>query len=470
MRKEDLAEVKLPDTEAEIINKSTGQKAAGKVKFRVVREEEEGGDSWYLEGEITMPDLNSSSRRLLLAAEDISDILDDSLNVDVYFQDVEFRKILRHLAENLCNEAVPKVFSPGVQVEFELKPGTYVLQRYAVSRGENLLAVLGEIIRKDTERKPVPAHLRVDAPAGFVPDKDVLEAVRQHLYDGTPAIALLGPTGSGKSALARYIGHHLSSFGYGVHIIDAHARLEGDRLFERDDFNEKGTFIQEGVLLRLARETQKMGLKLIVVLEEYNAFTDETRREFYRLFNDMDRRYPIQSTKGGKAEFVDFSHVQFILTGNPLTSHRYLTDDLKSLSNAESRRLVILYQGYTQDEAILQKILRSIIYRKESYQQILRVIPDIDGKIDWNLGVSVFKALNTPGEGKGLGFDTSYQSVAQFLWTVVLRGHRQDAYAISAMENLLNPIPDIGVRSVAAQRLQTAAGIHIPADLLARDA
>ena len=465
MREQDLLSIKIPKAWVEMA--SDGEAIEGTVVFKLELE----NDAWYLCGEMEAQDIQALKHRVLLESEDIADILDDALSIDQWAQDAGFKQAYHQVCETLCREAGARVFQDLEKLDVSIKPGEYVLQQHAVSASQgNLLDLLGRMIRKEARQRPAPDYLKVDAPDGFIPDRAVLESLRQHIYEGTPAIAILGPTGSGKSALARYAGHHLNNYGYGIHIIDAHVRLEGDRLFERDDFNAEGTFIQEGVLLRLARETRKIGLRLIVVLEEYNAFSDETRREFYRLFNDEDRRYPIQSTKDGKIkERVDFSHVQFILTGNPLSSEKYLTDDLKRLSNAEARRLTILYLDYTQNPATLREIFQAIIHRKQSYQSLSRVVPDVEKQINYQMGVDIFRALNTRGEGKSLGFDVGYSDIANCLWTLCLRGHRPDACAVAITEHILNAIPDITIRSVAADRIRQAANIKIPTELLVRD-
>ena len=256
-------------------------------------------------------------------------------------------------------------------------------------------------------------------------------------------------------------------------MIDANARTEGDRLFDRDDFDAEGTFILEGVLCRLARETKELGLGLIVILEEYNSFSDETRREFYRLFSDAegDRTYPIQSSKNGKLlDVVDFSHVQFLLTGNPLSSERYLTDDLKRLSNAETRRLVILYLDYEQDRQRVQAILQAIIRKKESFRRLRETVTDVEERIKWDLGLDLFLALNRRGEGETLGYDVGYTQIADMLWTAFLRSHRPDHLVIALTEHILNGIADINLRGLAAERIRQAVNVEVPKHILMRDA
>ena len=80
----------------------------------------------------------------------------------------------------------------------------------------------------------------------------------QRIYEGVPAISLVGPTGSGKSALARYVGAQLVPKGWETYVVDASARLGGDRLFERDDFDPSGTFLLEGFLIGLRKKLRQM--------------------------------------------------------------------------------------------------------------------------------------------------------------------------------------------------------------------
>lgn len=424
---------------------------------------------WYLVG-IVNYDGKIEKDKLLVESEEIIDILDDSLSVDEYLQDEEFQNHQRKLAERL---AVSILSDQGLatnreRVNILLEP--YILQQHIVqTKGKNLLKVLIEEAEKTNGNHPVPEYLRVDPPKGFIPDPLVLESLEQRIYEGTPAIAILGPTGSGKSALARYLGVQLNQKGYGMYIIDGNAELGSDRLFYREDFNQAGTFVLEGILCKSAKEAKKLGIKLIVLLDEYNAFTDETRREFYRLFSDFDRYYTIQSTKYGNMDSkVDFSHVQFILTANPLTSDRYLTDDLKRLSNAESRRLVILYLDYSKDPKTIKKILKSLIAKKPTYNTLKKQIPDIDKHLNLQLGVDIFKALTDSVEGDSLGWDIGYTTVADFLWTVILRGHESQKYVIALSEHILNAIPDVNIRSLACERIRQAVNIIVPNEYIIR--
>ncbi|MBT4485499.1 MAG: AAA domain-containing protein, partial [Candidatus Latescibacteria bacterium] len=321
----------------------TGNGTQGAVTYKI----EIDGDVWYLTGKLRGAE-GEVTDRVLLEPEDIIDVIDGTLDVDQYCQDETFRQHQEELAQRLGKKLSQDQNRNNVTVTL----GPYMRQQH-VARGtkHNFLQILMENNKTKVSTADIPEHLRAKSPEGFIPDEKVLSGTLQRIHEGQPATAILGPTGSGKSALARYIGAKLNNQGYGIHIIDANSRLEGDRLFDRDDFNAEGTFILEGVLCTLARETKKLGIKLLVVLEEYNAFSDETRREFYRLFADHDRYYPIQSSKDNKiVDKVDFRHVQFLITANPLSSDKYLTDDLKRLSNAEARRMVILYLDYARDD------------------------------------------------------------------------------------------------------------------------
>jgi hypothetical protein len=440
----------------------TASNFSGTVSYKLSQNQK----LWYLEGTID----NGTDRaedEILLEAEDVIDILEGTLDIDQYCQDEEFQNHQKELAKRLVMKLGEKINRNTVEV----KLGQYLRQQHIKkTSGINLLRVLIEK-SKNTTKFDIPDHLRVEEPKNYIPDEELIEAVLQRIYEGTPATAILGPTGSGKTVTARYIASQLNKEGYGVHVIDANARLEGDRLFDRDDFDANGTFILEGVLCQLARETKKLGLKLLVILEEYNALNDETRREFYRLFSDEQRIYKIQSTKNNQVlNQVDFGHVQFLITANPLTSEKYLTDDLKRLSNAETRRINILYQDYTFEDSTIKKILQSLIHKKKGYQTLRESYPEIDEQINYQLGIDIFKELNKRGEGQSLGYDIGYTNIADMLWTAILSSHQSGNFVSAITEHILNPIPDISIRSLAAERIRQAVGIEIPHELITRDA
>ena len=465
MREEDLLAVQLPQAEVSAQILGRDERIEGIVDFAF--EKDESLNLWYLKGTISTP-FGQEKETALLENEDIIDILDGSLNIDAYCQDEPFQEHMWDLAKTLILKIGEKT-NPIEPSSIEINLGQYILQGYRTEKGK-LLEILFEEVEKGLKKVEIPAHLRVNKPVNFIPDQKLLESLKQRIYEGTPAIAIIGPTGSGKSALAKYLAYELNQKGFGAYVIDAHARLEGDRLFDRDDFNEKGTFILEGVLCSLARETKKLGIRLLVILEEYNAFTDETRREFYRLFSDEDRIYPIQSSKDRKIlDRVDFSHVQFILTANPLSSEKYLSDDLKRLSNAEIRRLVILYQDYARDRKTLKEIFKAIISKKQSYKLLKKKVPNLDKKINFELGIDLFLALNARGEEEGLGYDIGYSSVADMLWTAALRGASPNCLVEAILEHILNGIPDPNIRSLAAEKIRQATNIAIPENLILRD-
>jgi MoxR-like ATPase len=440
----------------------TGNGTQGTVTYKIEKKE----DMWYLAGKLRSTE-GEVTDRVLLEPEDIIDVLDGTLDVDQYCQDETFREHQEELAQRLGNKLSQDQSRNTVSVTL----GPYMRQQH-VARGtkHNFLQALMESTQNTTSSTEIPEHLQAKEPEGYFPDERVLSGTLQRIHEGQPATAILGPTGSGKSALARYIGSKLNSQGYGIHIIDANSRLEGDRLFDRDDFNADGTFILEGVLCTLARETKKLGIKLVIVLEEYNAFSDETRREFYRLFADHDRYYPIQSSKDNKVvDKVDFSHVQFLITANPLSSDKYLTDDLKRLSNAEARRMVILYLDYARDDGIIKRILQSLITRKPGYAILTQKTPDFERAINWQLGIDVFKELNRRTEGEDIGWDIGYTAIADMLWTAVIRSHEQENFVTAMTEHILNGIPDISTRMLAADRIRQAVGVDISTELITRD-
>ena len=377
MKETDLLNVKIPNAHVEVKG-SVGVVLNALVEFQLRKQEED----WYLHA-VLRSDQGEIVQDELLESEDVLDILDDTLSVDQYLQDEAFKGHMQEVCERLTVEICNRDSElGGTIIGKTVTFDPYILQQHAASSsGGNLLKILADDMKGEMKAVKLPEHLQVRPPQNFIPDEVVLESLAQRIWESTPAIALLGPTGSGKSALARYVVSNLNRKGLAGYIIDANARLEGDRLFDRDDFNEKGTFILEGVLCRIARETKKLGCRLIIILDEYNSLTDDTRREFYRLFADEDRCYPIQSSKDGKLlDVVDFSHAQFILTGNPLSSENYLTDDLKRLSNAEIRRVVVLYLGYSENDEEIEAILRAIVTKKESFRRLKHLVPEIEKK------------------------------------------------------------------------------------------
>ena len=457
MTESDIMDIKLPNARVTI---KDIENVEGMVSYRI--EKQARGD-WYLVAELTS-DHGEEMTSTLLEAEDIEDLVSGALSPDEFAQRNSLKDRQTDIAAKLLSKVLLyDIYKQHKHVDVKLEP--YVLQRHTtVKQGSNLLHKLGQLRRK-TDAADVPSHLQLREPEHYLPDPVVEESLLQRIYEGVPATALVGPTGSGKSMMARYVVSKLHRQGYAGYIIDAHANLTPDRLFDRDDFDASGTFVVEGVLVKMARETKRLGLRLIVVLEEFNAFTDETRRLFYRLFSD-DAVYEIQSSKVDPSQAsVDFSHVQFIITANPL-DQRYLTDDLKQLSNAEARRMVIVHHGYERNRERVKDILQAIIHKKQSYQLLQNEMPDIDRHIPFGMGVDMFLELTRRIKGEGPGHDVGYDQVAFAIWTACLRSHRSDALLLGIQEHILNCIPDIALRSNLAQRIRQAINIEIPEEIV----
>jgi len=303
----------------------------------------------------------------------------------------------------------------------------------------------------------IPNHFRVKVPNDIIVDKVFNKRAESYILDGAAAVGFIGPTGSGKSHLARYLAGTLEKYGYGAIIIDANGRLQGDRLFERDDFNEEGTFILEGVLLKAARDTKKLGIKLLVITEEWNAFNDKTRREFYRLLNDRDRVYDIMSTKDSSfVDTVDFSHVQFLLTANPMTD-QYITDDLQPLSAAEQRRITSMYLDYPKSPAQLGKIMKCIVEARPNFGRLGT------NKPSYKYAVKLFQLIHsTDGHGVSLGFDAGYTPVASAAFWAAANGNTPEAWKTAIHDFIITKITDISIREVIAARIDDQLGIKIP--------
>lgn len=456
MTPEDLKQVILPRAKVSL----SEHDFTGAIEFKFNLD---GSNIWYLWGMVEGEDETRCSRELL-AQEEITDILEDIQDIDQYCQTEEFREKLKQLAVRTIADVLEVQVRPDSQnYKIELEP--YMLQLHAVSvKGEALFLKLAPTGRDGDKSREIPEEFVPKSPKNFLPDEIARESLLQRIYEGVPAIALVGPTGSGKSALARYVGAELLEKNWGTYVIDASARLGGDRLFERDDFDPSGTFLLEGFLLKAVRKAREIGIELLVIVEEYNTLSDETRREFYRIFTSEDRVYHIQSpqpimTDSGKSvREIDFSHTCFILTMNPI-QERYLTEDVKRLSNAETRRMATVYLGYERNPNRIEKILRAIVTAKPAYRVLVRETHDLDDQISYKLGVDLFLALS---DGKDpLGYDIGYSSVADAIWTSALRAHRRERYAIGVREHILNAIPDPQIRELAAKRIQQATGVVV---------
>lgn len=188
---------------------------------------EKVGDVWYMAGKANGPN-GDVSDRILLEPEDIIDVLDGTLDVDQYCQDEAFRQHMEELANRLGG----KITESTTRSTFNITIGPYMRQQHVSrSQGVNFLDILMKESIPNDSMTAIPDHLKVREPDGYIPDQSVLSGALQRIYEGQPCTAILGPTGSGKSAMARYIGAQLNGQGYGIHIIDAHSRLEGDRLY-----------------------------------------------------------------------------------------------------------------------------------------------------------------------------------------------------------------------------------------------
>ena len=72
-------------------------------------------------------------------------------------------------------------------------------------------------------------------------------------------------------------------------------------------------------------------------------------------------------------------------------------------------------------------------------------------------------------EGEDLGWDVGYTAIADMLWTAVIRSHEPDNYVTAMTEHILNGIPDISTRMLAADRIRQAVGVDISTELVTRD-
>jgi len=420
----------------------------------------------------------------------VSSYTDGTMTLDELCQSSEIRNIQANTMQSILNtiDEIDRSLCNETYLSSRIKADPYIAQSM-VMEGKDISMELINLI--ETNGSVIPKEYFVTAPDNIVPDTEIVNAVIGYIGDGTPCTAMIGPTGSGKSFTAKYIAGILTASGFASMTVDANERTEGDRLFERDDFNSEGTFILEGTLLEFARRTKELGLRGLVVLEEYNAFGDSTRREFYRLFSNTDRYYQIESGNAKKMRAgqerdkrerngngkndvqnrVDFSHIQFLITANPITSDRYLVDDLKRLSNAEARRVTMVYHDYATSRTVLTNIFKTIIKSKPITKLLMTKYPNFSKTVNISDGVKCFQELNAPSAtGDRLGFDFGYTSIANWVWTAAVRGNTAPAWISSSLDHLLNPVPDHELRRDIAQKLDSKFGIRIGSDLIYRDA
>ena len=164
--------------------------------------QQDGENTWYLWGMLEGESETRCSRELL-PQEEIIDILEDVQDIDQYCQTEDFCEKLKTLARRVVEEIIePKLEHRKPPLIVELEP--YLLQQHAVStQGEALFLKLAP---NGDENISIPKEFAVSAPVNFIPNEVAQESLLQRIYEGVPAISLVGPTGSGKSALARYVG------------------------------------------------------------------------------------------------------------------------------------------------------------------------------------------------------------------------------------------------------------------------
>jgi hypothetical protein len=367
--------------------------------------------------------------------------------------------------------------------------GKYIPQRPGVSSHRLVSDSIREIMACsfgfEDKLSEVPDLFRIVEPKGIVHDRCLVSNVMRYLAQGLPAISLVGPTGSGKSMTAEFISARMNTKGYAVMVIDGNERTEGDNLFHRIDFTEKGTYTLKGTLCAFAEETKKLGLNAIVIADEYNAFSDATRREFYRLFNRHNRVYKIEDPKTGLVgSMVDFNHVQFILTGNPVED-RYLVDDIRPFSNAECRRITFIRAEMSEDKVYVQDVTDSIIKNMAIYESLDTRYKDyvarkddgklktgekepmqVEGLFDLELAWSVYKLLVLPDkEGRRLEHDFGYSDIADWLWSMGILGYTPEAWCTASEVHLLNPVKDYRTRQIIALRIKQEFGQDISPEL-----
>jgi len=167
---------------------------------------------------------------------------------------------------------------------------------------------------------------------------------------------------------------------------------------------------------------------------------------------------------------VPFDHIQFLITANPITSDRYLVDDLKRLSNAETRRVTIVYHDYVSKRREITNILKCILRAKPILKPLTERYPDFPKMLSFDKGAECFQELNTSdNSGNRLGYDFGYTSIANWIWTAAIRGNTANAWITSSLDHLLNPVPDHEIRKDVSDKLEAKFGIKITRELILRD-
>jgi MoxR-like ATPase len=475
--KEELLRSVWPDYVLPQIPHNSQAPADYSVKPKVVcKEDKSGKDTYFVHVDVIeqAAEVVVATAQEQIPDEFIDNYFAQAITVDQFIEDKSVG-CGRAIGQELLDVAMEKI--PDINLDqaydnitnlAESKPyrNTYVLQEFFDENGDRIemsdsfmdtFLPAGEV--------EIPSEFTVDVPKDIVVDTPVTDRVVSYILDGMPAVGLAGPTGAGKSHHARHIAGLLQKYGYAAIVVDANGRLTGDRLFEREDFNQDGTFVLEGVLLNFARRTKELGMKGLVIGEEYNAFNDATRREFYRLLSDRDRVYEIMSSKyEGDTRRVDFSHVQFLFTSNPLTD-QYITDDLKPLSQAEQRRITTVYLDYPEKAAQLKKIFQTMIEsRKDSVARLPKGI-----KPNLNMATKLFKLIHkADAKGVNLGFDAGYTPVAQATFWAAVGGNTPESWTTALDDFLFTKITDITVREVIVQRINAELGIKVPPKMITK--
>jgi MoxR-like ATPase len=391
-----------------------------------------------------------------LDPDDVIALMDETLSVDAYIQSKEFEEPVEKMVAMLMRRMYPSGHRLKMKLEWEKYSPQRVLKN---TISTDLYAALRTFGMGKKKASSAPPEYTLSADPAYIADQDQLRQLCYHVWNKDPVIVLSGPTGSGKTQMAYYLCQQMAKTGVAGFTVDATTHIEIDEMFDSVDISANdGVTTQMGTLCTFARETKQMGVPGIVVINEFNAFKDETRRAFYPLFDPHNRRHIVQSAKGNlHLEPVDFEHITFIVTTNP-TQIQYLTDDLKAFSNAEVRRMVFMDVPYERDTEQIEKILKSIIIHKESFKRLSEEDPELEKGINWTLATQLFQYLNTD-DGLPIPYDVSYSTVANIIWmgTVMATNKKNPmpvnkTLAVALDSYLLVGIGDTAIKDAMRQR------------------
>ena len=361
--------------------------------------------------------LDGQKKSIPMDQDAVENIKNEVLSLEEYVQEEEFQEAVEQAIHTIASTINSSIDDVNCQWGAAVHGSATTTNKLTKASVKSLKAT-----RNKALSDKVPEEYRVVAALYYTPIKKFFTQIAFHLVGGAPAVAILGPTGSGKSEMAKHIGAYLQDTGTASYVLQGDSHLLTEHLFDMMDFTaDKGIMPIHGSICDFARKTKELGLKGLVIIDEWGAMKDATRRPFYPLFSRHNRFYVPQITKGDMhLDPVDFSHVQFLLTANP-PHVQYLTDDLRPMTCAEARRITCIEMPYETEKNELISIFKNIVKGTSTYDKIKADhgtdAPEDD--IGWDLAVRAFKALNEETDSP-VRYDVSYEQIATAYWNAAI--------------------------------------------------